>query len=106
MVDIDGKFKRSNVIVLRKDKGVVVNFVSPNPFTEVINVSMDAAKDQRFTITLNDMGGRVIRKFNYNVKQGLNNLQLSNLKNISSGTYMIQINAGEEKISRQLIIKN
>jgi hypothetical protein len=67
---------------------------------------MDAAKDQRFTITLNDMGGRVIRKFNYNVKQGLNNLQLSNLKNISSGTYMIQINAGEEKISRQLIIKN
>jgi hypothetical protein len=106
MVDVDGKFKRSNVVVLRADKGIVVNFVSPNPFSESINVNVDAAKDQIFTITLNDMGGRVIRKFSYNAKKGLNNLKLTDLKNISSGTYMLQMNSGEEKISRQLIIKN
>ncbi len=107
MIDNDRiNLKYSSVINLSINKGIMVNHISPNPFLESININVDIVKDAALVFKLNDMRGKTIKTLNYPGKKGLNNVRLSNLKNISKGTYLVEIIADGEILNRQLIIKN
>jgi hypothetical protein len=51
------------------------------------------------------MSGRRIRTFNYSAKKGDNNISLAGLNSLLSGTYLVELIADGENISRQLLIK-
>ena len=106
MVDKDNSsFKYSNVIALRADKGMVLNYISPNPFISTIKIKLDVGKDAPLVVSLSDMTGRKIKTMHYAAKQGSNTFILSGLNTILSGTYFIELNTGEGNITRQLLIK-
>ena len=95
----------SKVIKLNVDKGIVLNNISPNPFINEINIKLEIAKDAPLIISLSDMSGRRIRTFNYSAKKGGNNISLAGLNSLLSGTYLVELIADGENISRQLLIK-
>jgi hypothetical protein len=49
------------------------------------------------------MYGRVVRREKAPVSQGLNNLSLYGLGNLSNGTYVLQIQYADKMISRKMV---
>ncbi|MES2431274.1 MAG: T9SS type A sorting domain-containing protein [Bacteroidota bacterium] len=106
MVDKNnGLAKYSKIITLHIAKGIVLNNISPNPFSSFINVNLVTEKDVPLTITLTDLIGRKIKSISYAAKAGLNKVSLTSLSSIAKGTYIIQLTAAGENIIRQLLIK-
>jgi Secretion system C-terminal sorting domain len=106
MNDVDKvNFKYSRVIALHIDKGIVVNSISPNPFSNAIRININVIKESPLAITLSDMAGKKIRTINYEASPGSNTILLSGFNNILKGTYLLELNSGTENISRQLLIK-
>lgn len=97
--------KYSKVIIIRIDKGITINQVSPNPFMDVINMSFHASGKAQLFITVKDLSGRIVRRVNYVTRQGLNNIPVSNLNGMSAGTYVIEIVSEGDRVFRELLIK-
>jgi hypothetical protein len=106
MIDADNiNFKYSNVIALHIDKGITINSISPNPFSEAIHMNISLPADVSLAIKITDITGKSIRAINYDAKKGSNNIILPGFNNLIRGTYVIELSTGGENISRQLIIK-
>lgn len=93
MVDDDGKYSYSNVVVFKGGQltNMLVDKIKPNPFRDVINIELALQQPQQLTIQLVDMTGRVELSSNYAGKAGVNKIVLNNLGNLSAGVYFIKI---------------
>lgn len=93
MVDDDGKYSYSNVVVFKGGQitNMLVDKIKPNPFRDVINIKLALQQPQQLTIQLVDMTGRVELSSNYAGKAGVNKIVLNNLGNLSAGVYFIKI---------------
>jgi len=92
-VDLDGKFTYSNIIKVDKNdlrSGDVVVF--PNPFKDVIGISIESADNSISEITIADMQGKLIYKANYQLESGSNFIELTQLVNKSAGVYFVKVN--------------
>lgn len=96
MVDADGSFKYSNVIMIRRDAGLISGIkISPNPVvTGNTTVRIDAAAKAVLDIRVLDMSGRVMLRQQNNVAEGVNSVALNNLELLQRGTYILQVNDG------------
>ena len=93
MIDNDGKFSYSNVIVFmgNQSKGIIISNVKPNPFTETINLNIILQQAQSLTIQILDMAGRVVLTRDVQGKEGINDVRYNGLSNLSEGIYFIKI---------------
>ncbi len=93
MIDNDGKYTYSNVIVFMGDqsKGIIVSNVKPNPFIESINLNIVLRQSQLLTIQMIDMAGRVVLTRDAQGKEGTNEIRYNGLSNLSEGIYFIKI---------------
>lgn len=96
MVDADGSFKYSNVIMIRRDAGLISGIkISPNPVvTGNTTVRIEAAAKAVLDIRVLDMSGRVMLRQQNNVAEGVNSVALNNLEILQRGTYILQVNDG------------
>lgn len=96
MVDADGSFKYSNVIMIRRDAGLISGIkISPNPVvTGNTTLRIDAAAKAVLDIRVLDMSGRVMLRQQNNVAEGVNSIALNNLELLQRGTYILQVNDG------------
>lgn len=97
--------KFSKVVVIRTDKGIAINQVAPNPFSDVINMSFNANDKMALMITLKDMAGRVVRTVSYSTKKGLNNIPIDNLQRLAAGSYVVEVVVEGDRIYSELLIK-
>ena len=72
-------YKYSNVIALHADKEFAVYNISPNPFTDLLNIRIDVILDISLQISLSDVAGRKIKTINYAAKKGSNNISMTGL---------------------------
>ncbi len=93
MIDNDGRYTYSNVIVFMGDrsKAIVVTDVKPNPFSEKINLGIVLQQAQALTVQLVDMAGRVVATKQVQAKDGKNNIEYNGLSKLSEGTYYLRI---------------
>jgi hypothetical protein len=97
MVDIDGKFEYSHVIILNGSTGSVPYSVYPNPASGRVMVQYQPAT-QGAILRIVDMQGQLLKIYSLNT--GSTQLQL-NLSGMKPGTYNLVINnGGEQKILR------
>jgi hypothetical protein len=107
MIDVDGQFSYSNVIMLRKEQkkedGI---FISPNPLvkTDMATVRINAATSGKVDIRLIDMSGKVILSQQNQVIQGDNSISVNNLDRLQSGIYTVQLTNGESTYNTKLSI--
>jgi len=99
MVDVDGKFKYSNVIMVRKEKKTITGIsLSPNPVISTANatVRFEAASNAVVSLRVMDMAGRQVLSQQNNVTGGTNSIQVNNLNRLQPGLYIIQLVNGNE----------
>ncbi|HMU44872.1 MAG TPA: T9SS type A sorting domain-containing protein [Chitinophagaceae bacterium] len=97
MIDIDGKFTYSNVIMIRKGGTKVDGIVlSPNPVASngSLTVRFESGLSKSVEIRVIDMSGRVVLKQYNNVQEGSNSVSIKNMSGLMPGTYVLQMNDG------------
>ncbi len=105
MIDNDGKYSYSNVIVFMGDrsKGIVVSNIKPNPFTETINLGIVLEQAQSLTVQLVDMAGRVVATKQVQAKEGNNDIVYSGLAKLSQGIYYIRIITTDAMLQQKVL---
>ena len=102
MIDEDGKFKYSNVIMIRKEQKSITGItINPNPVvsSETATVRFSAAAQAVVELRVVDMAGRVVIKQQNKAYAGNNSLALNNLHSLQPGVYTLQmINADEVSV--------
>ncbi|WP_299701774.1 T9SS type A sorting domain-containing protein [uncultured Pontibacter sp.] len=105
-VDLDGEFAYSNIIAVSAD-GLANNLVTqvyPNPFPDVLKVTLTAPQSQAATMTIYDLNGRRVMSKNVDLELGVNNMELQ-LQQLQSGMYILKI-VGEGLESTTRIMKH
>ncbi|HEY9124666.1 MAG TPA: GDSL-type esterase/lipase family protein [Bacteroidales bacterium] len=79
--------------------------VYPNPLTDRLRVDINSAKAATFDIKLYDLKGSLIKNLHRaTLKAGGNSIDLE-LGNIKAGTYMLVVESGSKKFSKQIVKK-
>jgi hypothetical protein len=73
-----------------------------NPFTDHINMEIASPTDMQARLNLVDMYGRVVKVQQQYINQGMNIIAIDGLGNLSNGTYILQIIAGDKIITHKL----
>lgn len=99
MVDVDGHYKYSNVLMVRKEKKTISGItINPNPVisSDVATVRFEATASSMVTLRIVDMAGRQVLQQQNRVNEGANSIQVNNLGKLQPGIYIIQMSNGEE----------
>lgn len=105
-VDYNGEFAYSNVIAVSA-AGLARELITqayPNPFQEVIKVTLTAPTEQAATMTVYDLNGRRVMTHELKLDAGVNRLELK-LDQLQSGMYILKV-VGEGMESTTRIMKN
>ncbi|MEO7307719.1 MAG: T9SS type A sorting domain-containing protein [Ferruginibacter sp.] len=107
MVDIDGHFKYSNVLVIRKDKKTTDLVVNPNPVMSGVNkatANFTTSTSGKINFNVIDMSGKVVLTQQNSVSPGNNSVTINNLDRLQSGIYMLQLHDGETRTTAKFYI--
>ena len=105
MVDNDGKFTYSNVVVFNGNQpgDIVVNNASPNPFTEKINFIVTLNKAVVLSIQVLDFTGRIYSTKMIEGRKGNNNIELTGLGKLTQGIYYIRVVTPYNLVQQKII---
>ncbi len=106
LVDIDGKTKYSNVVVVRLSSQLQVN-AWPNPFHSAITVTVNTERATAFRIRMLDVSGKALQQVRKEVAKGISQITLSEFEKLAAGVYLLDITeekSGNKTIQR--LIKN
>lgn len=101
IVDKDGQFKYSNVIMIRKESksinGIAIN---PNPVVNgLATVRFTSEGSNAVNFKVIDMTGKVVLQQQNKVYQGNNSVSINNLDRLQTGVYVLQMDNGGETTS-------
>jgi Secretion system C-terminal sorting domain len=101
IVDKDGQFKYSNVIMIRKESksinGIAVN---PNPVVNgMATVRFTADHSDIVNFKVIDMTGKTVLQQQNKVYEGNNSVSINNLDRLQTGVYLLQMANGDETTS-------
>ena len=84
----------------------ILNSISyyPNPVNDNLNLVFNLEKQAIVDISIINITGQELEKYNYSLSEGSNKLNLET-KNLSKGIYFIRINANNENVSNFKIVK-
>ena len=104
MVDNDGSFKYSNIIVLRSAfAGFSVLPVTPNPFGAQVNVTINSLEAAGASIKLYDALGRLQQQKAVALQKGVNSISLNGLEKLAAGVYLLEVISGDHNVQQKLI---
>lgn len=97
MVDIDGKSKYSNVIMIRRDQQMINGIsIAPNPISNgMATVRLSASGTGTVELRVVDLTGKVVLRQQNQVYEGNNSISLNNLSRLMPGIYTLQMIDGE-----------
>jgi hypothetical protein len=98
IVDKDGQFKYSNVIMIRKESksinGIAIN---PNPIKNgMATARFTSSGNALVEFRVVDMTGKIVLQQQNKVYQGNNSISVNNLDRLQPGVYLLQMANGEE----------
>jgi hypothetical protein len=101
--NIDGAFVLSTVANVQKSVLATDNVtVFPNPVTDQTTVSIHNADKGRAIVEVVSTSGTVVSRSIYNLQQGFNQFNISQMENLPAGMYVLRISYGNEKITKQV----
>ncbi|HSU28690.1 MAG TPA: T9SS type A sorting domain-containing protein [Chitinophagaceae bacterium] len=99
MVDADGSFKYSSVILIRRDQAAITGIMmNPNPVVSgmaTARFSSSVAGIAEFRVT--DMSGKMILQQQNKIYEGTNSVTINNIDRLQPGLYLLQMTNGEER---------
>ncbi|MES1219663.1 MAG: T9SS type A sorting domain-containing protein [Bacteroidota bacterium] len=107
MVDIDGKFKYSNIILIRRDaKSINGISISPNPISgnSGTTLRMTAVSAGKIDLRVIDMSGKIVLQQQTRVSEGANSISVNNLNKLQSGIYTVQVLHNDEIMNTKISV--
>jgi hypothetical protein len=91
-VDIDGRSKFSNIVLIKGDKPttITIDGLFPNPASTLVNVIVAAPNSDKVTLVVTDVAGRTAVQKIVNVETGSNTIPVD-ITALSGGTYMVKL---------------
>jgi hypothetical protein len=97
MIDIDGKFKYSGVVILQLDATVKTSIKAwPLPFSSNLNIAYSSEANETVKIILHSINGAAVITTSSVVKKGTNNITFNQAQSIPAGTYLLTISNGNK----------
>ncbi|HEY6503183.1 MAG TPA: T9SS type A sorting domain-containing protein [Chitinophagaceae bacterium] len=98
IVDHDGQFRYSNVIMIRKEsKGINGVALNPNPVVNgMATVRFTASATNMVNFRVVDMNGKLVLQQQSKAYDGNNSVSLNNLDRLQPGVYLLQMTNGDE----------
>ncbi len=103
MVDIDGQFTYSGIILLRANPES--DLVVTNPFSGNLTITYTSRQVQTIKIDLYDAKGRWLMRRIISVQAGVNRVDLQNIQALSAGNYILQLSGKDIQYTRKLVKK-
>lgn len=92
MIDVDGQFTFSNILSINAEaRGINITAVYPNPFVDIIKVSMVTDKNEIVTMRLIDNIGRIVKSQVTTSQKGMNQLAMDNVNKLMPGIYVLEV---------------
>ena len=106
MIDLNGQFKYSNVILVRKEGNIKGIRINPNPIVTggVATLRFEAIAKGVVEFRIVDMAGRIVLRQQNNVAEGINSVPVNSLDRLQPGTYILQMNDGTTIQSTKFIV--
>ncbi|HUM64375.1 MAG TPA: T9SS type A sorting domain-containing protein, partial [Chitinophagaceae bacterium] len=108
MVDIDGKFSYSPVVMVKKDAKAINGItISPNPVANsATTVRFTATNSSSIELRVVDISGKLLLQQKNNVAEGTNSISINNLDRLQPGTYLLQVlNEGESTVTKFSVVR-
>jgi hypothetical protein len=77
--------------------------IYPNPVSEQLNISFDAEPNAQVSMTILDRGGRVIEQRKLKAVGGKQQENFD-IRNMTSGQYLLKINTSQQEVVKKIII--
>jgi hypothetical protein len=103
LVDLDGKFKYSNIGTVRL-AGAGIK-VWPNPFTDNLQVSITVAAATTLELKIIDMNGKLVRRTLMRIERGANQVSMDNVGRLAKGIYSLEITDQSTRIKSVFMLK-
>ncbi len=103
MVNNDGTFNYSNVIMVRIAEMNIASVVYPNPFTNSITIEYNSLVEEKVMINLMSTEGKKLQQKIVSVHAGSNKINLDRLNILPNGTYMLEIVNSANKVIKQIM---
>lgn len=106
LLDRDGHFEYSNVVVVSRSVHGLAIVLSPNPGRDHFTLNISSEFASTATIQLSDAQGRLLRKQQTQLKSGMNSFDLKT-GTLPQGIYFIQVktNRGERQTLQYAVMK-
>jgi hypothetical protein len=102
-IDIDGKENLSKIIPVKLQKNNASAIVSPNPFIDFININLQWDATEMVSAKIFSVQGTEILSKQILVNKGNNNIKISDLSNLPSGNYILEIFSSSQKIIQKIV---
>ena len=91
-IDKDGKFSYSNIVLVKGTKSASLSIASiyPNPAVNNLRLAIASPSNEKVTLVVTDLAGRILMQNSTQLVAGDNNLQL-NVKGLAKGSYSIKV---------------
>ena len=103
MVDVDGQFSYSKVILVNKADGVGL-FTYPNPAVNELRLAVNSGSSKQLALQIFDETGKQVHQQNLNSVTGSNNYRV-NVSAFAKGSYYIKL-VTEKGVETTKFIKN
>ena len=105
-MDFDGKSYYSKIIALRLKGTANDNFsVYPSPFEGNVKITLSAKEDKEVQCRIISFDGKEVLNRKIALQKGDTVIVLKDLEKIASGSYLLEINTGTEKLIKKIIRK-
>ena len=104
MIDIDGQYRYSNIIQLRKEAIVQSRIISlaPNPFENKLTIQYESKGKEKIAGTIFNAQGQLIKQLFFTVNEGVNQLYFYGSE-LAAGVYLLQLKTNGQVITQKVI---
>lgn len=106
-VDVNGDKTYSNVVAVNLDaegKGAYISQLSPNPFNQNLNITLEQAVGGNTEIRVYDLTGKVVYTNSQVTDSGTQTITLPALDGLANGVYILEVNNASQTM-RQRVVK-
>ncbi len=104
LVDMDGGFTYSNILVVRQDIAVKGMIIYPQPADDHIIVSIHSQSAQLINIILSNSVGNKVKETQSQLTAGNNTFTIYGLRSLPAGIYILSTSVDQDRVVNKVII--
>ncbi len=103
-IEMNGQFTYSNIALVKGNSDDFV-MVSPNPFTDKLNIEFFAGLNEKANAQIYSMQGQILKSMSWTTLPGYNKVMMQGLGQLPAGSYILKLQVNGKMIQSSTLIK-